>query len=275
MNQDIDLTHESSNKEAITVSVTMLSTESGVHRNEDSEILEKTEKYLHEAVTHDSDFYKITLTVLPPAFICGRDDFNRVYERETEGWLVGANTNIGLLFLDPRLYKNMAEKYGYTPETNKVFSEEYFLRLIKHEVGHVYFQALLSGHTGPFMRWLNEGCQYAAAGQMMPDNALYEQFDPGVFSPPKGTTISYQSSATAVMRLIEVFGQDGFIDRLHILLGRTGQGFSKEKAEDSASPEKVFKESFQELFGFELNKERMEKFVRSGQIPNESDALIK
>src|SRR3989339_133558 len=202
------LKHESAEQALVVPSVTMLSSKNVEHENEDAKVLRKTDSYLREAVEHDSAFYRLTLTGLPPAFIGNRSDINTFCERDTEEWLIGSNTRFGLILLDPRLYKNTAEKHGLIPQTGHLFSEDTYSRTIKHEVGHVYFGALLGTDSRrPFLRWLNEGTQYAAAGQMTPSKVPYETFDPDILENSMSIKFFYQNSAAAVMRFIEVLSR--------------------------------------------------------------------
>jgi hypothetical protein len=270
---NIYLKHESTENDTPAADVQMLSTGNEVYSKEDIEIVNKTDACVKEAVTHNSKFDKITLTSLPTVYVGNRADINRLSERENPDWVIGANTHNGIVLLDPRLYKNKAEKYGRSPETWHEFSEDKYSKTIRHEIGHLYFDAILgtSRHGNvPFTRWLNEGCQRVASEQSTMDKISYDKFEANILQPHNGMSYFYWNSEMAVKRLVEVFGQDKFIDNLHILLSRTGQELIKGETDDLADPEKVFNDGFQELFGFKLNKENLEEFVKTGKVASDA-----
>ncbi|PIS22084.1 hypothetical protein COT50_03825 [candidate division WWE3 bacterium CG08_land_8_20_14_0_20_41_10] len=268
-NDSLFLSHETVEKAGLEVSVTTMSPLGGEHADSDAEIVAKTERCVVEAIVSGSAFYGITLTELPKVQIGNRAEFNRVYEHETKEWVVGAHTHNGFIFLDPRLYRNTAMDFGMIAQTDHEFSEGQYLRLVAHEVGHLYFSALMGTNehgSEMFMRWLNEGCQQVASGQVSDGRVSYEKFNADILD-GSSANYFYHKSATVVMRMVEVYGQKDFVEKLRVLLSRTGEAFIKQDNDQIADPHKVFYDSFRELFGFELNKENLENFVKTDRSP--------
>ena len=251
------------------ITVTLLSTKSEEHKEEDEKIVEKTCEYAENAVKTMSEFYKITLTMDIQLFIGDRGDLDSLSGRKTEEWAVGVNgrSRSELVLLDPRLYKNTASKYSNTPETNHNYTDEDHQKLLDHEIGHIYFDTLLDSdknNGGPLL-WLNEGCQYFAAGQCADNPASYETFNANILTDDKRNF--YGNSGVAVARFVEVFGQDDFVEKLTVILNSVGNAYRQKEADPSVKPQEVFENTFEENFGFKLDKENLETFVKTGQIP--------
>ena len=248
----------------IKVFINLLSALGGQFKKSDTEVIANVRQSVEEGARRCSLFYGVEITELPDISICTRDQYDKLYGRKTEEWGVGASTLNGLLFIDPRRYKNTAPNYGLIAETDHVYSVEQFTALVGHEVGHICFSYLLgmSGHDADKMfSWLNEGCQQIASGQVSPESRSTKSFSADILD-GRSVNYFYYNSATAVAKMVRVFGQGEFSEKLRALLKRIGQAFKDRDSGKESDLVSLYRNSFKELFGFELTKGSLENFVK-------------
>jgi hypothetical protein len=83
--------------------------------------------------------------------IKSRQEFDKLYGKKTENWLVGFADKDKINILDKNKF-----------ETDSIHSKSHFASTLKHEISHIYFKKLNpSGHPN----WLDEGTAYVVAGQ--------------------------------------------------------------------------------------------------------------
>ena len=83
-----------------------------------------------------------------------RADIDALYGRKAGSWLVSWAEGRTIFLL---------EKEGYEKESSHRYDEERYLRLIKHELSHLFYESVV-GSDKP--RWLNEGISVYVSDQL-------------------------------------------------------------------------------------------------------------
>jgi len=166
-------------------------------RHNDSHMQEYYEKAMEELKT----FFGLNWSVKPPKvfIVNNREDIDDLYGKKTEGWLVAwAERRMVFLLGKENFEKESTHKYG----------EEGYLRLIKHELSHLFYQSV-AGTDKP--RWLNEGISVYLSGQLeeSPKVTTFSKFLDNF-----DTSGSYTECGTAVKFLVETHGKEKLVELL-------------------------------------------------------------
>lgn len=191
-----------------------------ISRHDDSQMQERYNTAMGELRA----FFSLNWTTKPPKvfIVKNREDINDLYGKETESWLVAWAEGKTIFLL---------EKESYEKESTHKYSEEKYLRLLKHELSHLFYRSV-AGSDKP--RWLNEGVSVYLSGQLEESS--------------KVTTLSkflnyfeksgeYAECGTAVKFLVETYGKEKLVELL------------KELRASEVKPE-TFNGIFAKVYGF-------------------------
>lgn len=189
-------------------------------------------RYYKSALEELNTFFKIKWTRNTPKIflISSREEFDNIYGKKTEEWVVGTTmgSSHNIYLLAPESY----EKHS-----NHTYSEEEYEALLKHEMSHLYTRIFYQDYIP---RWLIEGVAIYSSGQLelkrkpKKFNTFLEFFGQG----GKGL---YGESGWAVMILDKEFGREKLLKLLKSLNGI-------EKVED-------FNRKVDEVYGIKLTYE--------------------
>lgn len=136
-------------------------------------------------------------------------------------------------------------KNNFEKESNHNYSDEIYLKLIKHELAHIFFSKLSNGRNKPV--WLSEGVSIYASNQLK-NKKKPEAFKNFLkFGEKKGKGV-YEESGFVVELLVNKFKKEKLLNLI--------KNLSKANSEDS------FKALFKEIYGFELNYENINKLKK-------------
>jgi len=211
-----------------------------------NDVVEITSSLAEKALQETEMFYGISFNKKVPIVITDREGIDKTGGPKTEPWVAGQRTSKALYLLDTRLYANTADQFGYVPETEHKYSEESYLMLIKHELGHEIFGSIcnIPSNKIKFLSWLNEGTQFYVAGQLKKE---VENLDLTFIKKPYSKNF-YRNSATLVKRIADYYGQETFTDGLKFILNRLGNAYSNAQ-ENDVNLEQVFVDCFTKVFG--------------------------
>lgn len=170
----------------------------------------------------------------PDVFVLdSRKDIDRIRGKKTESWVVAwASQYVKRIFVLDRNIIGQESSWKYTPET--------YTALIKHELGHLFFRSVSKGRCIPL--WLNEGCSGYLSGQTLLKKkpVKFEKFLESYSETKEGL---YTESGFVVELLVNKFGKEKLIHLVRSLADIDG--------------EDKFKKAFAEIYGFELNYEKV------------------
>lgn len=197
----------------------------------------KLEKLLERYLDEIEKFFNITKPYNKPIFILleTREIINCAYGRETEDWVVGWSSGKYIFLLDPENYEK-ENKYQY--------SEEEYSQLVKHEITHFFYNALV-GTTNP--RWLLEGIGSYISGQTNRYKDKLTQFEFFLSYYSNTDSRIYKEAGFVVKTLIDRFGKEKLLDFIKALRG-------------NKSPQDVEK-VFQEIYRLDLSYSNMNKIL--------------
>lgn len=191
-----------------------------ISRHTDSQMQECYDRAMGELRT----FFGLNWSIKPPKvfIVNNREDIDDLYGKKTEGWFV-AWAERRMVFL--------LEKENFEKESTHNYSEEGYLRLLKHELSHLFYQSI-AGTDKP--RWLNEGVSVYLSGQLVESpkvttfTKFLDHFDTGG---------AYLECGTAVKFLVETYGKEKLVELL------------KELHAGEVKPES-FRNTFVKIYGF-------------------------
>ncbi len=187
-------------------------------------------KYLDEL----EDFFEIKLDRAPKLiFVKTREEIDRLKSKKTEPWVVGWVDSGDIYILD---------KDNFEEESSHKYSEENYIALIKHELAHLFFSKLSKRRKKPY--WLNEGVAIYVSGQLVFKKRPKEFKEFLSFGDVVGKKI-YSESGFFIELLVNKFGKEKLLE----LIGRLSEINSEES----------FKKLFEEIYGFELSYEEINK----------------
>lgn len=202
-------------------------------QNKDKVFEEMYEKSMKEL----DEFYKLGWKHhLPPIIILKtRKEIDKFWGNETEDWLVAFADRGKIFILDRKRFgKENSHKYSY---------EEYYC-LLKHELGHLFFEHISKGRNNP--TWINEGTQIFVAGQLKFKKSI-KKFSKFIEHYDNWGKEVYQESGFAIELLVKKFGKERLINLI--------EGLRK------ISSEEEFNKLFKKIYGFELNYKNMNKLL--------------
>lgn len=196
------------------------------------------ERMYKKAMKELDDFYFLEWKKNHPQIILlkNRKEIDKFFGRETENWLV-AFASQGKIFI--------LNRKNYTKESSHTYSDEEYYRLLKHELGHLFFGHLSRGKTKP--AWLNEGAQLFIAGQLKTKKPI-KTFSNFIEHYEKWGESVYKESGFAVELLVKKFGKEKLIDLV--------------KGLRDINSEIEFNKLFKKIYKFELNYKNMNKLLK-------------
>lgn len=191
----------------------------------------KVDMFYIRAMNELIDFYNIQWIDNTPIVLLvdSRKDFNTLALNETEDWVVGQVLNYNtILLLSPDSYeKESCHKYS---------DEEYYF-VLKHELGHLFFNILSKGNAPV---WLDEGLAIYVSGE------LRKKTKPKVlrhflrYYTEYGKEV-YSEAGFAVEGLVKKYGKDKVIN------------FLKNLPNIDIDNERQFNRSFEDYFNMNLS----------------------
>lgn len=157
-----------------------------------------------------------------------RKDFNLLYGKKTESWLVGTAQKDTFYVLD--------NKYMEKESCHKKYSDQEYSSLIKHELCHIFYTIFSKSDKNP--TWLDEGVSIYVSGQLKEKKPV-ENFSNFIEFYDEGRSEVYAESGMAVKLLVEKLGKK----RLLILISRSKEADNKTK----------FAKLFKQIYNFDLN----------------------
>ncbi len=189
------------------------------------ELLDVKEK----AIQDYNEFFEITLQKQFKIYmIHSREEMDIIQGKKTEDWVTGHTRDYGtkVFIFDPEYYEK---------ETGK--KQIYFKKLLKHEIVHVYVAEIRNKGFVP--SWLNEGLAYYLANQQISDKPI-EEIVNCIDSHETFDVEHYRPSGKLVTVLLKKYNTEKVINLL----------------KSSKNPNEFFS-SFQNIYGFELTKEKL------------------
>jgi len=183
------------------------------------------EKLYEKALDELKGFFEFRWEKNTPKVIIvdDRETIDAIYGRPTEKWLVAWSEDTRNIFL---LNRENYEKYS-----NHKYSEDEFLKLLKHELSHMLYK-LITYTDKP--RWLNEGIGTYISGQL---DSVKTPAELKVFLNyfDKTDSETYKESGFAVEALIGKFGKEKLMKFVKSL----------KSVKDPETVSKLFKETFE------------------------------
>lgn len=160
----------------------------------------KIEGFFEDAMNRAGKFFGINWNQNPPkvALVKNRKTIDLLQRRQTEDWVVGFANQMGIVLLHP-------DSYGV--ECKQIYSDDYFSKLIAHEVTHLFYEVLSKGRRYP--TWLTEGVSGYVSGQYV-DRPVVKEFTK--FLEPDARESYYSEAPYAVKALVDRFGQQKLLD---------------------------------------------------------------
>jgi len=183
-------------------------------------------------------FFDIIKPYNKPVFILleNRKSINYAYGQETGDWVVGWNHGKYIFLLNPK---------NYEKESKHKYSDEEYSQLIKHEITHYIYNALV-GTNNP--RWLLEGIGMVASGQIEKYKEKPTEFKSFLYYYNKMDSKIYKESGFLVKILFDKFGKEKLLGFIKTLRG-------------NKNPQDVEK-SFKEVYNLDLNYPNMNKLLK-------------
>lgn len=232
--------------------------------------LESREKFLdlakklsEEALRIVEIFYNYTFKEPVNIRITDRSGIDLVSSHKSARWCIGKSSSQGIYLLDPRLYKNKAAEYGFNAETDHIYSEKDWSRLIKHELGHTALKRLcgLRYKDIEIFTWFDEGVQEYLSGAAINSKA---QLDFTVIV-SKNVVGYHEKCAEIIYKLVEKVGEQKFKDNLANMLGALHEvHINNESSPEEAIRERLrstFENSFKKYYGEIPNVEGLQKLL--------------
>lgn len=202
----------------------------------------KINDFYEKAIKDLNEFYQIKWEDNKPRIFLlkSRKEFDDLYERKTEEWVVGTTmgTQRDVYVLSPEVYEK---------ESSHKYSDREYETLLRHEISHLYSRIFFSKYRP---RWFLEGIAIYSSGQLelkrkiTEFTAFLDFFDNG------GSGI-YDESGWAVLILDKEFGREKLLQFL--------------KSLDRFKNREEFENIFKEIYGIELKyewfNERIEKYI--------------
>lgn len=178
----------------------------------------------------------------PKVFIVdNRKLFDQFLGRKTENWLVGHASNRSIYLLDRNKFET---------ESNHKYSDEKYIALLKHETCHLFFSKVSNGTHYP--KWLNEGISIYLSGQNKLRKKIPDKFKNFLKFYKKdviGKDTVYDESGFVIETLVNKFGKGKMLDLI--------------KSCNSSNTKEKFKESFKQIYNFDLNYTNLNKLYQS------------
>ena len=183
------------------------------------------EDYSEKLNTELEEFFNIHFKYEKPRIIvvADRETVNQMLKSQTPEWVVGWSEKRNIFILD---------KFAYV----KPVTDEYYFKIIKHEMIHSYFY--IASNNCEYPEWLFEGIALYLAGQNKNKIESFKNFLNYYDHKDEGI---YKESGFAVEFLIKYYGKGKFLELVRGL-------------KYIASKEK-FAVLFKEIYGFELKYE--------------------
>ncbi len=191
---------------------------------------EKIELFYNQSMEKLKDFYGINWCKSTPKLmiVSDRKTYDLLKGEKTELWMVGTTlgSSHSVYLLSPDVYDT---------DSNHEYSDEYFSRLICHELSHLFTRILYKEYIPV---WLLEGIAIYSSDQLQ-EKEKPKEFKSFLSYFYNGGSGVYSESGFAVEILVNEFGKEKLFDFLKCL--------DKIKV-----TEESFKELFEEMFDIEL-----------------------
>jgi len=176
------------------------------------------------------DFYGINwIKNKPKIFLVDdRKTINSIKQEKTATWVVGWCSDFSSIYL--------LDKKNFNKESSHKYTKDYYRRLIKHELAHLFFSILSSRQRIPI--WLNEGMSIYLSDQLKTKKRP-KKFMNFLDFYIKGNVGVYEESGFVVEKLINQFGKNKIL--------RLIKGLSNIKSK------KEFNKLFKKIYNKDLN----------------------
>ncbi|MFH1376065.1 MAG: hypothetical protein ABIH25_00345 [Candidatus Woesearchaeota archaeon] len=175
-----------------------------------NEVNEKELKeFLDTSLEELKEFYKLGEFQTPNLFILkDRKTIDQLKGKKTEDWLVGWSVpELNSIFV--------LEKSKFGTESKKVYSDNMYNKLLKHELVHIIYHKI-SKNRKPV--WLSEGIAIYLSGQYL-KKTRPEKFKNFLNFYNEGGSEVYEESGFAVELLINKFGKEKLLTLIKSLNG--------------------------------------------------------
>lgn len=192
------------------------------------------EEAYEKAITDLGQFFGINwVENKPKVFILpDRKTIDEIRGQSTPRWVVGfGGIGMGGVYL--------LDRANFEKESDNTYSEERYVALLKHELGHCFMDTITEGYRKPL--WLMEGLAIYLSGQLQWYNQP-EKLEKFLESFDKQGDKIYTESGFAVKLLIDKYGKEKIIGLLKQLTVRPDENKFKE----------IFKGSFDTELGYDL-----------------------
>ncbi len=202
------------------------------------------EKSYKDSMKELNDFYEINwINNTPNIYIIkSRKNIDSLRGKKTESWIVGwVNRWSRTVYL---LENDKMEKES----SHKKYSKQKYSKLVKHELGHLFFGILVRNGYSP--KWLWEGVSIYTSSQYL-DKKIPQKFSEFlIFSDihKKDSKSVYGESGFFIKILVEEFGKEKLLNFLKSL----------QKIKDK----KEFKDLFYKTYKFNLNYREINKIYK-------------
>ncbi len=155
------------------------------------------ENLFNKSLKEVDSFFNLNWVVNKPKLIIvnDREQFNYLLDRKTNDWVVGSAFDRFIFILNP---------INYEKESCHKFNINEYKSLIKHELTHLFFNALSDNHYLPL--WLYEGVSILVSGQLA-FKPLIVKFNSFINYFNKTDHNIYSESGFAVKLLVDNFGK--------------------------------------------------------------------
>lgn len=210
--------------------------------------LEKTEKSWIDKLAFRAEkelcnFFELCWWVNKPRVLMvqDRETMDAMSNQKSEDWVVGRGLEGSLVLVID--YEKLEKE-----SSHKNYTKKKYIKLIKHEMAHLFIRKLINKNSAYIPRWLDEGiCLYVA--KQYDDKKSPEKFELFLDSYDSIAPGLYGESGFVVKTLVEVYGRKKLLKLL------------SEMKKECPRNRKEFDALFKRVYGFTMSYKRINNLL--------------